>query len=132
MSTKFYKTREFKRLQSKWYKKLGSEGFDDIECTKPDRQDSRFLKFHSIKVNKTFNRDTQEYFRRCRIHLMNFKWGRRYVDKRIFSWYTEGVSYRSMIDKHKEHYKKKVSLFFIYYRINKMKKEMDTLKLWGE
>lgn len=130
--TKFYKTKAFKKLQSKWYNKLTKEGFNDIECTLPDRQDSRFLKFHSILAERSYDADTEEYFRRCRIHLENFKWGRRYIDKRLFSWYTEGVSYRQMIKQFKEHYKKKISLFFIFYRLKKIKTERDELKLWED
>lgn len=130
--SKFYKTKAFKRLQAKWYKKLNKEGFNDIECTKPGQQDSRFLKFHSILAVQSYKPDTAEYFRRCRIHLANFKWGRRYVDKRLFAWYTEGESYRSMIKLYSKHYKKKVSLFFIFYRMKRIKSEMEENKLWEE
>ena len=127
---KFYKSKAFKALQDKWYKKLKKSGFDDIECSKPDRQDSRFLKFHSGLVNITYKPEIEEYFRKCRIHLENFKWGKRAVDKQLFTWYAEGVSYRSMMKLYRTKYRKKVSLFFIYYRINKMKAERDELKLW--
>lgn len=91
---KFYQTREFIRLQSKWQKRLRESGFNDIEPVENAPMPER------INVRREQKRperllSIQEYF--CQASRFywdyNFKSER---EKRIWFYYSEGLTMREI------------------------------------
>ena len=121
---------DFLKLQQKWYDKLKSDGFKDIEGGKAGCQDTRFLVDHSLMKLKKFDYSTYEHFRRCRIHCQNFKFGSD-IDKKIFEWYAEGLSFRAITAKYNELLGADRSLTWVYKQIDRMRQQMDKAKLWN-
>lgn len=75
---KFYKNKEFVKLQSEWYDKLKKEGFDDIEWFDPKTgigQGSPYLKTKGSVTQAAIERNhTQalaQHYRICRNFLQN-------------------------------------------------------------
>lgn len=128
-----YLTDEFKALQRQWYKALAEDGFDDIES---GNEFARYLKKHGIITADRYDAVTQEHYRRCRIHLerhdfLDPKTGAPSErDKALFTWYTEGVSYRKMIPLYLERFNKRRSLFYMYHHTKRLLADMEALQYW--
>jgi len=95
------KTKEFNKLQEKWYKKLKDKGFDDIETS-----DGRLKKWASSHIKRQIlengldvtlsliNAKT-EYFRAAESFLYDHKFSSSY-EKRIWKMHTEGKTIRGI------------------------------------
>lgn len=136
---------DFRKLQAKWYKKAKESGFEDIETGSAGMQNTPFLKQHSISTVRAYDADTEEWFRRCRIHLENYDWYHRFTDdsgkrryrkkkKDYFTWklYTEGLSYRKIIPLFIKKFKKNISVWKVHKEVNRMKFEMRAARLWED
>lgn len=131
MTKKFWQNKQFKELQKEWYDKAKNKGFSDIETTKPGMQNTLFLKDHSKRMARRYSSDVEEHFRRCRIHLHEHKFKSEF-DRQLFKWYTEGESYRSIIRLIKEKYDRKRSIFYVFTHVKRLRKDMESMKLWLE
>ena len=126
-----YRGIEFRKLQDQWYSRLKQSGFNDIECDKAGLQDSRYLKRHNGTIKRLYCEATEEHYRRCRIHLHHHSF-RIKSDKVLFDWYTDGKSYRQIVDLFRRKYRKRRSIFYLFERVKKLKTEMDKVKYWEE
>ena len=70
---KFYQTKEFIKLQKKWYKKLDRSGFEDLEWFNEKNglgQGSPFLKSKNVPdtgtIRKKYTKSLQQHYRLCR------------------------------------------------------------------
>jgi len=124
-----YDSAKFKELQKKWYTKLKDSGFNDIESRTPGKQDDPLLGFNNYVTRKRYNAEVEEYFRRCRHHLTNYRWRCR-IDRHLFQWHTEGLSYRKIVRAFNAKFKEKRSIFYIHKRLSKLIKVMYERKLW--
>ncbi len=87
-------SKEFKKLQAKWYKKLKNSGFEDIEDTKG------YLKEWSSKYLKKSNggvkaKAKEEYYRLTGQFLYDHKFESP-LEKRIWRMHAEGMSGESI------------------------------------
>lgn len=107
----WHKTKKFKTLQDKWYKKLEKTGFEDAE------QDEVYLKQFSGKtgiMEGSELRGTTElgetykynYYRNCREFLDTYKFKNK-TEHKMFEMHTEGLGVRVIADKLKT-YRRKV------------------------
>lgn len=92
-----YKTKQFRKLQNTWYKKLAKSGFKDIEET---GHDDPFLKrWHKHDIATAYEsgraQETEKYFRVCRqfLNQHNFDTG---TEKLIWALHSEGKSVREI------------------------------------
>ena len=127
---------KFNKLQAKWYKTLKESGFKDIECSKVSHnyinsqiQNSPFLKQHSGITRQRYSRETEDHFRRCRIHLAHHKFKNKRL-KQLFEWYTDGQSYRKIVKLHNKKFKPTRSIYSIHTLIKKLKDEMVKCGHW--
>lgn len=101
---------EFYELQRKWYKKLKSSGFDDLEWTGPKGQQSDFFKKKSLNH---FRKQINEGLGVKRLFyysvLENFlRYNPRWVSKeerwktQIVKMHLKGISYRKMVELQKK------------------------------
>lgn len=79
MAKKFYETAEFKKLNAKWYKKLGQEQ-DDTDVIQPEI------------INGDLSLD---YYQLCQSILSEFDF-KRPIDKTIFELHTQGMPVREI------------------------------------
>lgn len=93
----FYKTEKFKRLESKWYKKLEQSGFVEIENKK---NDTDYLKvWHSQYFQCKYTPDAflrkQEYYHMTRefLHIHEFDSDK---EKMIWEMHSQGLSLRKI------------------------------------
>lgn len=126
---KFWRTKEFKRLQKKWYKKARDSGFRDEETVKPGQQNTPFLAKNTMRISKLYKPGVEEHYRRCRIHLHENEFEDEFK-KQLFAWYTEGYSYRNIVKLIKEVYDTKRSVFYVHTHVKKLLTEMEDKKLW--
>lgn len=80
---KFYDSKEFKRLQRQWYKKLKTSGFKDVEQFHPDTMEPREMLvshagcYSSIgDLRRKYNPETERYWELARAHYWTIhrKW----------------------------------------------------------
>lgn len=105
---KFYKTKEFKKLEKKWYKKLESNGFENIEDSvgRLKEWSSRFYlnhnnqKGHKIKYEDILFKSTikTEYYRRAEQFLHSHTFNDK-LEKEIWRMHSEGISCRAIAKK---------------------------------
>lgn len=125
-----HNSKQFKKLQDKWYKKLAEEGFEDIE------QDEFYLKrasnLHFLLRSQNKNLDfedvilrvthREQYFRLAEHFLYEHKFVDA-LDRIIWEEHANGISHRTTV----ENLKKsgvKISRTTVLSRINKLKKVM--------
>lgn len=96
MSNQF-KTKEFRELQSKWYKKLRQQGFEDLE-RKAGRLKTGALQNISHLYNTEQFNIKEEYYRLAGqfLHEHKFKSG---IEKKIWELHSEGMSIRNIVKK---------------------------------
>lgn len=93
-----FKTREFKKLQSKWYKKLEKSGFEEAENTA--LESNPLKKWHSSYFqavshgaeNAIFK---QEYFRLAGIFLHDYSFETR-KDMKVWALHAQGLPIREI------------------------------------
>ena len=124
-----FNTSEFRKLQKEWYARLKDSGFIDIEHTTPGKQDEALLGFNSFVAKKRYKPEVAEYFRRCRHHLTNYRWRDR-VDRQLFQWHTNGLSYRKIVRAFNAKFKDTKSIFYIHKRLTQLIKTMYKQRLW--
>ncbi len=91
-----FKTPKFKALQDEWYKKLKSDGFEDIEAdeTKLKRWDSHvFYARHS----PTSFAASQEYFRYAGIFLHEHEFKTK-AERVIWELHSEGMTTQAIFE----------------------------------
>ncbi len=101
-----FKTKKFKDLQAKWYKKLADKGFEDIEDNKyeePKLKAYHYLRFKTLEPDVHAAR--AKYYENCRGVLVNHRF-KRALDRRIWELHTEGLSLREIETEIKQYYKK--------------------------
>lgn len=92
-----FKTKKFKALEQKWYKKLAESGFVDAEDT--SREDMPLKAWHDQYFRRRYNVTTfaakQSYYQRCQdfSHSYNFT---DLHEKRVWDLHCEGVSVREI------------------------------------
>lgn len=99
-----YETKKFKALQDKWYKKLESKGFEDIEDTRhADRPLKRWhgLDFKSKAKSPDVFLATQSYFQKAS-ELLNTHTFDTMEQRRVWELHAEGLSTREIVRKLKE------------------------------
>ncbi len=105
MAKKYYETDEFKRLNTKWSKKLEKSGFKDID---PDDTETIQLEIVTLPQYKSqYEQGTQGYYELCQkilrtheevmtsdssTYVKKHKIFKTDVQKRIFELHTEGKS----------------------------------------
>jgi hypothetical protein len=97
---KFHQTEDFKRLQSKWYKKLAKEGFSDIENEK-DLKVLHSTWFHARHKEKNIHEThnaKREYFRLAGIFLHVHEFASD-LEKTIWELHTDGFYLREIATK---------------------------------
>lgn len=87
-----FNSKEFKKLQEIWYKKLKASGFEDIET-----DDDQLRVWHSTEFMKNFNVDTftakESYYRLAGQFLHGHTFKNR-VEKMIWDWHSQAVGVR--------------------------------------
>ena len=95
MTTKFYKTKEFAKLDKQWRKKLEKAGFTDLEQNDRDL----ILKSSSSQFSRQKFLDTaefkQEYYYRA-THFLNDYTFESKLEQTIWEYHAEGISYRNI------------------------------------
>jgi hypothetical protein len=90
MSNSLYNSKEFKKLQSKWYKKLADAGFEDIE-----QEDGNLKRWASSvfksRYDPTLFAAKEEYYRLAGQFLHDHVFDTR-VEKMIWERHTAGIS----------------------------------------
>ncbi len=131
MSKKPLSKKEFDALRKKWYAKLRSNGFDDIEVYSLDKIDCypHFIKRHSLLVNDVYSSEKEEHFRRARIHYEHGKFKDR-KHKFMFKLYKDGLSFRQILKRYNENYGESKSIFYIHSHIDAMRDEMNQARHW--
>ena len=67
--------KQYKALESKWYKKIQADDFQDIEHLDYRGYSSRFSRDYGLtKLRYAFNEPQLEFYRRAGIFLNDFKW----------------------------------------------------------
>ena len=111
------------KIQKEWYKKLKSEGFDDIETLLPNGEFSTYTKnaagVNGHKYRKDFIESKQSHFiNAAKYYTDNKDWDESY-EKEVWKLYSEGVPYRkiiSLMSKTKKLSLEKVSKIINKYR----------------
>jgi len=124
MSQKFYKDKEFLKLQKQWYKKVKKEtDFKDIE------QDEDHLvdwsdRFYRQKFLDTYEAKAEYYY--MATHFLNDYKFETTLDKIIWEYHSNGISFTN-ISKLLKKVRKKVSRDQVEIVINKLKTAMRKL-----
>ena len=63
------------------------------------------------------------------VGLNNFKF-QNGEDKWLFRWYTEGKSFREIMRKYNSRFKASRGVMWIFYRVDKLRQEMEAEGLW--
>jgi hypothetical protein len=125
----YYKTKEFIKLQNKWYDKLSKKGFHDLEwldTLSGAGHSTPFLR-KSLNKFKQLDNDTikksVEYYSAAQDFASHYEFPSK-LHKRIWLLFADGISYRKMIPIIKSFgYKHIPSIFWISIHLNKMKKD---------
>lgn len=151
--SKLFNSKEFKELQQKWYQKLESEGFSDIEVYKnkagtyyPNPYPNQDVKnLYTIRKNldtsenfELYREQTFLYYSGCRAFLAHYSSPLPFLDHKILKLHAEGLSIRK-IQKALESFvckyppirrssglRKYYSKCFVHLRLKEIKKLVDT------
>jgi hypothetical protein len=88
-----YDSKEFKKLQKEWYKKLEDTGFVDIEVHEGHHRQSRD-KNHNTP---TYRASKEEYYRMATYFLNDHKF-KSNLEKAIWDYHTNGIGCRDIAD----------------------------------
>lgn len=118
-------TKEFKTLQSKWYKILKESGFSDIENSKHQlKSESWGNKETYAPARQEWHASKAEYFQLATTFLNNYKF-ESILEQVIWEYHTNGINIRKIaetLQKAKVSTLKKSAVFNIVARLrNKMK-----------
>jgi len=126
-----FKSPEFKKIQAKWYKRLESDGFEDLEWNHPGGQNSAYLKKPLHNVRKNYCEGSVEHYRRARIHLAHAKFNNE-MHKFIWTCYTDGQSYRTIIKSIQGQFNETYSVFYIWSHMQTLLAQMEEARLWED
>ncbi len=124
------KSKEFIRLQNKWYNKLKKSGFEDIEWTNSETGENSNYQYltKGTPRNKVLDRGnitrSYEYFYRCRRFSFFHKFDKR-EDKVLWDLYSNGVSYRDIISTTLRDSGNKWNLYTISIRVHQIIKVLE-------
>lgn len=118
--------KNFQELQAKWYKKLKSKGFDDIEENE-DRLKSWASSQFVQHDNPILFEAKAQYYRNASKFLHDHKFADK-ISKFIWQQHSEGCSYRSIVKKLKEK-KIKTNTEQVYHVIRDLREIM--LSIYG-
>lgn len=118
------KSKEFKALKAKWYKKLKDTGFEDIE------QDETYLKvwssyFFKVNYNATLFEAKEDYYRMAGYFLNEHKFESEY-DRLVWSMHADGLGIRE-IAKRLRRKKMKAYVTLVHSVVRRLSKVMVTL-----
>jgi hypothetical protein len=121
--SKFYQTKDFKKLNDKWQKKLKKSGFEDIE------QDEFQLKiwssrFGRSKVGEAF--DTKSAYYYMATHFLNDYTFQNNTDKLIWKHHADAVSIKDIFKLLKK-MKVKITFYAVRRTIVRLEQEMKEL-----
>lgn len=126
---KYYKTKEFAKIQAKWYKKLSKSGFVDLEWTDKNSGAGHSTPFLRKSLNKFKHLHSSELLEKASYFVAAAAWADCHkfptrLHQFIWECYAEGLSYRNMQAEIKSRgYKKQPSLFWISTHLNQLKSE---------
>jgi hypothetical protein len=126
---KYYRTKEFIKLQNKWYDKLSKKNFSDLEWldkksgsgqSSPFLRDSlskfKHLEASELTISASYFSDASAF---TSLHKFPSK-----LHKFMWSMFAEGVSYRLMIPQIASRgFKHVPSIFWISIELNKIKRD---------
>jgi len=127
----FWRKQTFIDLQNKWYEKLKSKGFNDLEHLDKKSgagQDTPFLAGNVSNLVQSYDPLVENYFRSCRNYLHYAKFPSK-AHKVMWECFCEGYSYRQMIPIIKKKAKISRSVFWISDHLNKLKRAMVEFNL---
>jgi hypothetical protein len=119
-------TKEFTKLQNKWYNKLKRSGFDDIEWTDTKTgfgQSTSYLKNSRNGVNAQLDPNKELYYTMCRNWLAHAGPVKK-IDRIMFELHAEGFGYRDIVERVKHKLKKSNSHTAIFMRMKPLIAEM--------
>lgn len=119
-------SKQFLKLQKKWYAKLSKSHFIDIEYYNPyfqGDQTAPFLLVSAPKSLKSHHITIQNHYNDARDFLTNGHFATR-RDFHLWSLYCEGISYRKMIPKLRKLCNIKRSVFWICQNIKRLRYDM--------
>lgn len=98
--SKYYESKQFKKLQKEWYNKIASTGFEDVELFNETFGNAErcYLKRPSFKWALKWDSAILEHFRIARNFLAHGIFASD-LDKKIWELYTEGLSIRQIASK---------------------------------
>lgn len=101
MTRKYWDTKDFKKLQAKWYAKLKDLHFSDIEYYSKNADsgfstlNSQVLPYNIKHLSHLEFKNTLEYFNHA-AHFANLHKFPSRLHKFVWELYVEGISYRKM------------------------------------
>lgn len=119
-------TAEFTALQKKWYDKLEASGFEDIEWvdhTTGRGQDSDYLRGSAAK-GRVWSPERAQFYRLLQNYVTHYQFKTRRLDRYIMTRLNEGQTYRQILEGAKKKFKFKKSLYWLYYKIQDLVKDM--------
>jgi len=91
-----FRTKKFKELQERWYKKLEKSGFEDVEdMTLNEPLLKNWDNFRYRKVTPEEYESRTRYYSNCRDVLNTYPFERA-IHRRIWELHTEGLSLRQI------------------------------------
>ena len=115
--------REFAAIQKEWYGKLADDGFKDLEWVDHSTgkgQNSDFLK-GSFAAGKRYHAGRDLHYRLATNYLAHCKSLRGY-NRFIWAMHADGRTYQEIRTAVKRKYKRKVSIYTLYYELQRLNK----------
>lgn len=112
-------SKEFNKLQAKWYAKLAKEGFEDLEWSDASTgkgQNSGYLKKSPPKFDADKAAASELYYALLR-NFITHDILRDMQDRMMLSLHAEGVGYREILEELKQRYKIDYSLTVLHHKL---------------
>lgn len=119
-------SKEFRKLQAKWYEKLRKSGFDDLEWTDTKTghgQNTSYLKKQIPNNLGERMHATDLYYTMCR-NWLTHAGPKLKKDRMAFELHAEGKGYREILKMIENFDHRKRSLFYLFQRMKPLVKEM--------
>lgn len=113
--------KEYAKLQKQWYAKLEADGFKDLEWVDHKTgkgHNSDFLR-GSFGGGKRYHAGRDLHYRLASNYLMHCKNLRGY-NRFIWKLHSEGETYEDIVKQIRKKYKKKVSVYKVYYDLKQL------------
>lgn len=112
-------SKEFNKLQEKWYAKLAKEGFEDLEWSDSSTgkgQNSGYLKKSPPKFDADKAAASELYYALLR-NFITHDILRDMQDRMMLSLHAEGIGYREILEELKSRYKVDYSLTVLHHKL---------------